>query len=315
MGDISIQAAEFREVQEGRITDNRRTYPLAPFLDGQPLHRYVYYKNQYPRLKRINSGVDMLDLPPTFEQTAYCERLIAAHGSMAAARAVQQGSLHTLAFLSGMTRQEIDFSIAQVLTRLLDEMSRPGWMATFAGATDAGKTNTALVLAGLCIRHLENALLATNIDPLQWSEHHLNNRTRFVTSTSDLGDLARNHEGPVFAVLDELSTQANAQTSNYEVNESFYPLVTAKSKLDLRFILIGHREDGYDLAPAIREHSRYFIKQVREIDPVNDDYYRAEFYDGIADGEPVGHSFDLEPVPPVAAEYDPDDLASFELDG
>ena len=47
---LGIGAAEFREVAEGRLTENNRVYPLAPFLDGRALRRYVHYKRRYDEI-------------------------------------------------------------------------------------------------------------------------------------------------------------------------------------------------------------------------------------------------------------------------
>ncbi|WP_436924741.1 hypothetical protein [Halosimplex amylolyticum] len=310
---LGIGAAEFREVAEGRLTENNRVYPLAPFLEGRPLAEYVHHKRRYSRYLEIDEQVDSeTDLPPTFEQTQKCRDLIAAHGSPIAARAVQNGNLALLSWLSGLTRRESDFSSAQVFSHLVRDLRRAGYLGVFLGMTDGGKTNSALVGAGLHLRDQPDAILATNVTTLEWEEPGLNDRTYTVETRTELEELC--HEFPdVVAVLDEMSTQANAQTHSHEVNSEFYPLVTFKSKLGLRLFVIGHREDGYDIAPPIREHADHIIVQNAEELDLDDTRYSAEFYRDLVDGEPDDQAYTLDPVPPIAGSYEPDEQAEFDI--
>jgi len=308
---LGIAGAEFREVAEGRLTENNRVYPLAPFLDGRALRRYIHYKRRYDSILEINEQCER-DLPPTFEQTQYCRNLIAAQGSPVAAQAVRNGNLTVLSWLSGLTRRDADFSSAQLFARLVSKLRKSGYLGVFLGGTDGGKTNSALVCAGLHLRDEPDAILATNVTTLDWNEPSLQERTYVVESKSELEELC--HEYPdVIAVLDEMSTQANAQTMSHEVNKEFYPLITFKSKLGLRMFIIGHREDGYDIAPPIREHADHIIVQRADDADLDDTRYWAEFYQELRDGEPSDLAFSLDPMPAVAAGYDPDERASFDI--
>ncbi|MCL9812508.1 hypothetical protein [Natranaeroarchaeum aerophilus] len=306
-GDPSLPAAEYREVQDGRLTDNRAAYPLSAYFEGAALERYQY-------LSHVYDSSHHPDLPATFEQTDLCERMLMKHAGEAAARAVREGNVSLLSYLTGLTHREVDLSEARTLMKIVDEMRRPGWMPVFVGHTDGGKTNTALWLAFLALLDDPDMVLATNVTTLEFHDDALDERVHYVESKSELRDLCDEYDD-IFAVLDEFSTEANAQTSNYDVNEHFYELVTFKSKLGLRMIVIGHREDGYDIAPALREHSTYFVKQVREEHDLEADEYHAEFYDAIDDGNFVGEQFTIDPVPSIEsdADYDPDETATFEI--
>ena len=309
MSDPAIASAEYREVAEGRLTENRRTYPLAAFLEGKPLRRYVHYKRRYSAIiDRFGDGT----LPPTFEQTQYCHDLVGAHGSPIAARAVRDGNLSVLSWLTGLTRRDSDFSGAELYSKLVHRFRRDGYCQVFVGSTDGGKTNTALLGAGLHLRDQPDAQLATNVTTLEWEDPELQQRTHVVETRTELEAVADRYDD-VVAVLDELSQQANAQTKNYEVNDQFYPIMTYKSKLGLRLVLIFHREDGRDAAPAIREHATDFVVQRREADDLGDDSYHAEFYEEVADGEPSGHRWTLRNLPAVSASYDPDETATFDI--
>ncbi|WP_436911931.1 hypothetical protein [Halosimplex marinum] len=62
------------------------------------------------------------------------------------------------------------------------------------------------------------------------------------------------------------------------MNSEFYPLVTFKAKLGLRMFVIGYREDGYDIAPPIREHADHIIVQRARETGLDEVEYSAEFY-------------------------------------
>jgi hypothetical protein len=195
---------------------------------------------------------------------------------------------------------------------MVHHMRRDGYLGVFVGSTDGGKTNSALMCAGLHLRDNADAVLATNVEELDWREESLNERTFYIEAKSDLLDLASEYED-VVVVLDEMSQIANAQTSNYEVNDEFYSVITEKSKDGLRLFIIGHRESGLDIAPAIREHVTHFIVQEREQHDLHEDVYRAHFYNAVGEDGPEDKQFTLDPVPEVAASYDPDEKATFDL--
>lgn len=308
MTDASIAAGEYREVQEGRLTDNRVVYPLAPFLTGKPLQRYVFLKRRYPHIRALDD-----ELPRTFEQTQYCENLVAAHGSPVAARAVEKGNIAMLSWLRGLTHRDTDFGAAELFSKTVHHLRRDGYMALFVGSTDAGKTNTAILLCALYLRDNPDAHLIANLRDLEFGDDALDRRVHYADSTSEVVELAREYENTI-ALLDEMSTAANAQTNNYEVNENLAPLLTAKAKLGLRIIGIGHREDGRDLAPTVRQHTTHFVKQLRVHHDLDDDEYQAEFYREHDEDSFRDHVFTLKPIPPVSASYDPDEEQSFAVD-
>lgn len=313
MSDPAIASAELREVAEGQLGERKDLYPLAPYLEGEPLRRYVKLKNLYPKIRKRDQRKGDATLPGSFENTKYCKRLVAAHGSEAAAKAVRTGDLSTLSYFTGLTQQSTNFSTAQQLTELLNLTRQEGYLAVFVGDTNAGKTNTALLKASLTLLDNPEMQFVTNLKTVEWNKENLNKRTHFVDKRSELDELAEQHED-LFVVLDEMSKEANAQTSNYEVNEHLYPLITHKSKRGLRLVIVGHRSSGNDIAPAIREHATHFVTQNREVN-LDEKIYTASFFGAIVDGEPEDHKFDLSPIPKVAATYDPDEETSFNITG
>lgn len=316
MTESALAAAEFREVNEGRLTDNGgQSYPLAPFLEGKPLRRYIVLKNRYDRILEVDQKHGNGDLPRQFEATRYCERLVMTHGSLEARRAVKHGQLEVLSYFTGLTHREVPLSEARTIMRLVKELRRPGFMGLFVGMTDNGKTNTAFWFALLAMLDQDDLQLATNVTTLEWTEPALDERTHFVESKSELEAVCHDHED-VIAVIDELSTQANAQTANYEVNEHFYEMITFKSKLGLRLLPIFHREDVRDSAPAFREHATYFLRQRREERDLEDDEYFVELYEEFDDDRgDLEHQVMELPVPPIQpdGDYDPDEQATFSI--
>lgn len=318
MTERALAAAELREVSEGRLTDNGLTYPLAPFLDGDALRRYVRYKRLYPRIVEVDRTHGDGELPHQFEATAYCKRLVETHGSIEAARAVKHGYLEQLSYMTGLTHRETAISEARTLVRLLSEMRRDGFLGLFVGDTDNGKTNTALwfsLLALLDQLSLDvDVVLATNVTTLEWSIPQLTERTHYVECRSDLEALCEDHE-KVIAVLDELELEANAQVNNYEVNNEFMNVLTFKSKYGLVLFPIFHRTDGMGAAPVIREHATYFLEQERIEHDLEDDEYQVTFFnEHDPDTGPVDDQYQL-PVPPLQpdGDYDPDEQATFDI--
>lgn len=311
MSDIA--AAELREVHEERLTDNRVAYPLAPFFGSEAAReRYIWFKSVYPEMNHK-------ELPPTFEQTQYCEVLVAKHAARIAQVAVKNGNTALLSYLTGLTNREVPLSEARTLMRLITEMRRDGFMSLFVGDTDNGKTNTALWLSLLYLLDQvslgKDVVLATNITSLEWDEPELNERTVPVHTKSALEAICQEHE-KVIAVLDELEIEANATTSNYEVNEHFGNILTFKSKFGLVLFPIFHRTDGFGAAPVIRNHATYFLEQIRDEQDLGEDEYRVKFY--TEHDEELGfqkEQYEL-PVPPLQpdGDYNPDEQAEFRID-
>ncbi len=312
-----VTAAEFREVSEGKLTSNRRTLPLAPFLQGAPLQRYVWYKQHYQQIRDHHAEVDDdvdVSLPPTFEDTRYCKRLIERYGSELATWAVREGHLATLNYLSGLTSRETDVSSLQAFVRVVERMRTDGYLGQFVGDTDGGKTMTALAMAELGLRDDDELVLATNVTSLVWQDDWLQERTEFVEAKSELRAVLDEHE-KVVVVLDELSTVLDGQTNSYAANEQMYPLITGKAKDGARYILIGHRKDGKDIIKSVREHADDFIVQHRERRRGDDDVYSAEFFDRLDDDAgAVDLKFPLGHVPPITGTYEPDEKSTFDLE-
>ncbi|GGN18741.1 hypothetical protein [Halarchaeum nitratireducens] len=311
-----VTAAEFREVSEGKLTSNRRTLPLAPFLQGEPLKRYIWYKQHYAQIRDYHAEADDstgVDLPPTFETTAYCRRLVERYGSELATWAVRNGHLETLNYLSGLTSRDTDVSSLQAFVRVVERMRTDGYLAQFVGDTDGGKTMTALVMAELGLRDDDDLVLATNVTSLVWQDDWLQERTVFVESKSELRRVLDDHE-KVAVVLDELSTVLDGQTNSYAANEEMYPLITGKAKDGARYILIGHRKDGKDIIKSVREHADDFIVQHREQRRGDDDVYSAEFFAELGESGARDLNFPFGNVPAITGTYEPDEKSVFDLD-
>jgi len=157
-------------------------------------------------------------------------------------------------------------------------------------------------------------VFATNIDSLEWSDPALEERTFFVETRTDLEELCEQHE-KVICVLDELEIEANATTNNYAVNEDFGNVMTFKSKYGLVLFPIFHRTDGKGAAPLIRNHASYFMQQVRDESDIEDDEYRAEFYEEYDDTDGFDSLAYEVPVPPLQpdGDYNPDEEAEFDI--
>ncbi|PSQ31648.1 hypothetical protein BRD16_01685 [Halobacteriales archaeon SW_6_65_46] len=301
---VAVGAADYREVLEGNLTDNARTYPLAPFLEGDALDRYLKFKRRYPHLRTP-------DLPPAFEMTDYCSNLVAGHGSRVARKAVAQGQLAELAFFSGVTRKEVSFGMVEQFARLLSHLDRDGYMSVLLGQTNSGKTNFATLNAALYLRTTPDAHLVSNLR-VSWGVENLDARTHYAETTKEVLSIVDDVPESI-TILDEMSTSANAATDNYDVVDSLYPVITDKSKLSTRLVVIGHREDLGDLAPSVHEHARHIVVTERVEQELEDDEFAAAFYRDADALEDSSAEFRVPDVPPVSANYDPDQKQDFEL--
>lgn len=253
------------------------------------------------------------DMPLDFFDTATGAQLLAHYRTDRATRDLDTGNSSALGFHVGERSGSSSFSTSKQLLKVLQRLRVQGYLGLFCGSTDGGKTNTALLMAELAMRDDPDLHLATNIDPLEWSDADLDDRTHFVDSTSSLVSVCEDHED-VVAVLDELSTEMNATTQNYDVVDGFYSVVTWKSKYGLRIIGIAHRVDGYDMHPALREHADDFIKQQRDRRHGEPDEYAAEFFDRrLDDGDLAELKMKLSDIPETSARYDPDATATFDV--
>jgi hypothetical protein len=312
-------SARLRTVVDQESKDGQEPSSFAGVVDDD-LDRSVlsWLEEQYTHdWFRSDGRPDELqkDAPRRLVDSDIGKELVSSRQSDAAADATREGNSSRLAYLTGESDPQPSFRTSRQLLQVLRRLRKEGYLGLFCGSTDGGKTNTGLYLSELAMIDDPDLHLATNIKPLDWPDPDLDRRTHFVGSTSSLRDCAESHDQLV-VLLDELSTRMNAQTKNYETVDSFYPIITAKSKLSLRIIAIAHRKDGKDVAPSIREHADDFITQNRDRRQGQPDDYSATFYDGrLDDGSLVDPVLELPEIPETAAAYDPDEAAPFQVDG
>lgn len=303
--DVALAAAEHREVSEGRLTENRLSHPLAPVLEGRALERYLFLCNNWQQIRESAPS----DLPADPHRSKYIrDHLAPAHAGAAAAEAVRNGQSGVLNYLNGLTNKESGMSVVKRLARLQQRIRRDGYMATFAGQTDSGKTNFALLMAELALFDDPDLSLVTNMTSLR---NHPSERTHVVECFHDLRYLVENFSGPWFVVLDELSSHASGYAGDRSgVEEYFRPFSRRLAKYSVRLVVIGHQGD---IHPVIREFSNDFIYLEREITTsrpdASRDVYEAGIYAGVSDDgrEPEDLIFSIPEVPAVGWDYSPDE--------
>jgi hypothetical protein len=309
-------AARLKTHLDNQADGNSTPSSSAPFVDDLDHRDVVQFLSQHwdPDLLDDDDRLEARDLPRRFEATQLGGDLAARHRAATAQEAIADGDSEKLAHLVGERDPSGSFSASQLLLKIQDRMSTQGYLGLFCGSTDGGKTATALTTAEIGLRSDPDLTLATNVDPLNWGDPDLDDRTHYVDSTSDLLDHADDFDDSI-VLLDEMSTEANAQTSNYDVVEHFYRCITWKAKFGFRILAIAHRVDGKDVAPSIREHADDYIVQERERHRDAPDDYLAHFYGerDDSDGSVSDHRFTLGDVPLPAATYDPDAHATFAL--
>lgn len=299
-----VAAAESREVLEGRLTQNKLTYPLAPLLEGEDLQRYLFICNHWDALRDRAEG-----LPGDPHRSRYVKEFLSPqHAGEAYQYAIDNGSPELLNYLNGLTNRESGMSVVRRLVRLQQRLRTDGYMVSFAGATDAGKTNLALLMAELAMLDNPEMHLITNMTSLR---NHPEERTHVIENYHEMEYLVSEFDREWIIALDELSSHASGYaTDRSDVEEYMRPFSRALAKYSARLINIGHQGD---IHPTLREFSKDFVMMKRDIetsrpDPERDTY-TAEFYAGVSDDgrEPEDLRFKIPEVPQVGWSYSPNE--------
>jgi len=299
MTDSLVAAGSARE----RLDDTHaETYYLAPFLDSEALRRYLWLCNHWQEIRARGEN-----LPADPHKSQYIrDHFAPRHCGEAVARALRDGKPGLLSYLTGMVEPD-HLSALQSMQRLQRRLRSPGYLATFAGRTDGGKTNTALLMAELAMRDDPDLLLGTNMTSLSG---HPADRVRTIEDYGTLVDEVRFHDSkPWILVLDEMSSHASGYAGDrHEVEDKLRPFSRSLAKLDVRMVVLGH--DG-DIHPVIREFATDYILMVRDVAGISpdpeDDIFTAQFFESVDGRQPQGHRFDVFNVPAVSWSYNPDE--------
>lgn len=245
------------------------------------------------------------------ESTRLYDAVVSAERTERVREALQDRDAGLANWLVGVTDQDVDLSAAHGLLQVLERVRRPGYVATFFGLPDVGKTNVAVLMAELALIDDPEMVLVTNVTSLKSSVP--DDRLRIVEDMPTLEDTTQtltDFGRPAVTVLDEFSSHASGYSADrQQAEDQLRPWLRATAKLDTRVIAIGH--DGQDVHPTARELSTDVIWMHKtetvglEADP--EPTYRAEVYDGVEDREPTGHRFTVDPVPETGLTYNPDE--------
>lgn len=245
-----------------------------------------------------------------------CAELTATKATRQASRAIEEDKSSLLGFLSGIREQDFDTSEVRGLMQLLTRLRRNGYLSTFFGRTDGGKTNVALLMAELAMHDDDSVHLVTNISSVRSSvpESRYHFADDFSTAEKTIEMLAE-FDQRAFFVVDEFSSHGSGYASDSgDVEEKMRALLRKAAKLNAMVVAIGH--DGKDVHPTVREfsHDIIWMRVVEEVGIVEADYeptYQAGFYESVEEREPMGHRFTLDRVPETNLNYNPDEYTSW----
>lgn len=269
---------------------------------------------QDERMRRVLSFAEINCDPSDVAQD-----VVTAAATDVATNAARDGSDSLMGYLSGLTQQSIDSSQLQALMELLGRVRRDGYLATFFGRTDNGKTNVGLLMAELAMLDSQAVHLVTNITSVQGSVPE--SRLHVVESYPELDrtveQLAEFGKKP-FVLLDEFSSHGSGYSADRgDVEESMRRFVRKAAKTSSRVVVLGH--DGQDVHPTVREFGDDIlmcgVDETTGI--VDDDYtptYWVEFYESIENRDPQDLVLRLDDVPKTSFTYNPDEFTSWSWD-
>lgn len=279
----------------------------------EDLHRHSGHVSDPELSHALSVACGLVD---GFEDSALYNETVKAAGSLQATRAAEEGNDALLGYLGGLTDDSITSSEVQGLVQLMHRCRRPGYLSTFFGRTDGGKTNFALLGSELAMHDNDLVDLVTNITSVKGSVpesrlHVVEDYPTLERTNHMLKDMGRRP----YNVLDEFSSHASGYAADRgDVEETMRLFCRLLAKLDAAATVIGH--DGGDVHPTMRDFSHDIVwMKVREetglTEPGYEPDYRAEFYESVNNREPEGHRFTLSRVPQCSWSYNPDERTSW----
>ena len=245
------------------------------------------------------------DVAPDFGQSDLGQSVLSSLATDAATEALRNGDPETLAYLVGITDQDLEASEFSYLLEIIDRVENnnaPLFLVGF-GLPNTGKT-------GHILHDWHRAWKAVYPDGISISNGSISSFDHTITSLDEILSFCLDHpDVQKFLFVDEGSTHFDARTNSHEVASQFSPFSKRFAKLSVDFATIGHTVK--DVHPECkRQATTFFHKSEKKEVQFFDDYDDDDLLDPVFP-DPVGG---LEKPP--ADLYDPDDWSplSWDLD-
>ena len=314
-GETIGSVRELREYATGRLdTPHSDVHEIAGLIDDpEARETYLFMAENYDRT--IYPDEIAKELPRRFEETVLARRFLEKHATDTATKAIQDGNLSQVAYITGMPSYKPDVSGMHAIDQLEDWLvnSEQCKLIYLAALMGRGKTDLSLTFMQTVGRHYDRLReydvdvpeveFAANFhaETGEGSDYEIDQISRYdeLVEWAERG----NSEMERWFIFDEASTELTAQSgaNAQNVAETMAPFVKKMRKLGVNMIVIGH--DKGDVHVAIRSLADFVDKTGLKT---------ASFYAGIKKREPTGHLFDLDGIPETGWTYDTDDMAEWD---
>ncbi|ELZ93548.1 AAA family ATPase [Haloferax volcanii] len=184
------------------------------------------------------------EMPASFWETRFAREALRQYGTETAQRAVEEGQMHVIDFLTGMPSAQADISVLETIEWLEDWVTRTAAITLLSGHMGTGKTDFALLLAAIWQRQTGGSVLS-NIRTCP--------QTESVSRMSKLKErVMESKDEPVLFVFDEAAAHASSDLDDHETKEQMRQLIRFLRKYNSDVIVIGHQSGGKDLNTEFR---------------------------------------------------------------
>lgn len=245
-------AAELRSYIENNLEDeNTDVYPHTGLVqDGEILELMNFLADSYVGTKK--------GMPYHFEDTKLGGMLRKNQATKTASKAVKEGNISQMKFISGKQSYNIDATSLNALIQLRNRLEKDAYILYLFGHMGHGKTDFAILLGELAKREL-NFDVASNIKSFSEKDKFVENygsllkwlaNGKEVSSIDEIIEKDIEIDDKLF-IFDEASSHASGYSDDaYDTQRKLGVTIKKIRKVGGRVICIGHT--GKDLHPDVR---------------------------------------------------------------
>ena len=298
-------SAELRSYIEGNLSeDNTDVYDHAGLVDNPNVRELLSF------MESAYNGKHK-EMPHFFKNTKMGEILRKSSATETATKAVKEGNISQMKFISGKQSYTNDVSSIHTIINLRDKLGQDAYIQYLFGHMGNGKTDFAILQAELSfIEH--NTDVGTNIKSLAEERGHITYIPQYgdlmkwlaegreVNSIDEIANSDIDVSDKLF-LFDEASSHASGYADDaYETQKKLGTLVKKIRKVGGNLIVIGHT--GKDVHPDIRRITNDCVKK--------SNLKQAEYYKAVNEqGKGQGHKETLSGIPQTNwNEYDTQEI-------
>lgn len=245
-------SAELRSYIENNLSDeNTDVYPHTGLISNpDALELMNFLSNAYDG--------EQENMPYRFRETKLGEQMRKSEATKTASKAVAEGNISQMKFVSGKQTYDIDATSLHALIQLRDRLSKDAYVQYLFGHMGNGKTDFATLQGELANRELGYEI-GSNIKSLKEKDAFIRNYgslLRWLADGQKVSSIDEIVEKDIdvsdkLLIFDEASSHASGYSNDaYETQKKLGVMVKKIRKVNGRMIVIGHT--GKDLHPDIR---------------------------------------------------------------